>query len=270
VATKVDPLSDAGLEGMCRLVGEAYTGSEIDGLVRSVGLPASDVSTKWRRLFDILSREQLRTGAGNCAVALFKEAFNPRRFAANPWAFEEFRGKANSHLAFEGLLLRADGKFQRISAAQTLSEAGGTARRLHDELLRRGGHAEVFKYCTRELIAQDCFSAVFEAVKGLADRVRKMAHVDLDGAELVDIVFRINAPQIAFNSLRTSTERNEQNGLASLMRGAFSAFRNPAAHEPKVEWHVSEPDALDLLSMLSLIHRRLDTSAVIAPGVGQR
>ena len=263
MATKVDPLSDASLEGLCRLVGDVYSGSEIDGLVRSAGLPPSEVSTKWRRLFDILSREQLRTGAGNCAVALLRQAFDPRRFTANPQMFEELRGKANSHLAFEGLSLREDGKFQRISAAQTLSETANTARRLHDELLRRGGHAEVFKYCTRELIAQDCFSAVFEAVKGLANRVRDMAHVDLDGAELVDTVFRINAPLIAFNSLRTSTERNEQNGLASLMRGAFSAFRNPAAHAPKVEWHVSEPDALDLLSMLSLIHRRLDASVVI-------
>lgn len=263
MATKVDPISDASLEGVCRIVGDAYTGSEIDGLVRSAGLPTSEVSTKWRRLFDILSREQFRTGAGNCVVALLRQAFDPRRFTANPQLFEELRGTVNGYLAFEGLLLREDGKFQRISVAQTLSEAANTARRLHDEMVRRGGHAEIFKYCTKELIAQDCFSAVFEAVKGLASRVRDMAGVDFDGAELVDTVFGISRPIIAFNSLRTSTERNEQNGLASLMRGAFSAFRNPAAHEPKIEWHVSEPDALDLLTMLCLIHRRLDASVVI-------
>jgi len=58
----------------------------------------------------------------------------------------------NGYLAFEGLLLREDGKFQRISVAQTLSEAANTARRLHDEMVRRGGHAEIFKYCTKELI----------------------------------------------------------------------------------------------------------------------
>ena len=47
------------------------------------------------------------------------------------------------------------------------------------------------------------------------------------------------------------------------MKGMFSAFRNPEAHEPKMLWHVSEADALDLLSTASLIHRRLDTAAVI-------
>ena len=97
----------------------------------------------------------------------------------------------------------------------------------------------------------------------MASRVREMSGVDLDGSELVDAVFKVSAPRIAFNTLRTSTERNEQNGLASLMRGAFSAFRNPAAHEPKITWHVPEPDALDLLTMLSLIHRRLDGAVVL-------
>ena len=47
------------------------------------------------------------------------------------------------------------------------------------------------------------------------------------------------------------------------MKGIFSAFRNPEAHELKVLWHVSETDALDLLSTLSLIHRRLDGAVVI-------
>jgi uncharacterized protein (TIGR02391 family) len=164
-------------------------------------------------------------------------------------------------------MVREDGQVQRITPAQTLSEAVDVARRLHDELVRRGVHSQVFKYCTKELIAQDCFNAVFEAVKGLASRIRDMAELDLDGSELVDAVFKVSAPRIAFNTLRTSTERNEQNGLASLMRGAFSAFRNPAAHEPKVSWHVSEADALDLLTMLSLIHRRLDDAVVLGQGI---
>ena len=67
---------------------------------------------------------------------------------------------------------------------------------------------------------------------------------------------------IAFNSLRSDTERNEQR-LANLMKGIVSAFRNPEAHEPKRFWHVSEADALDVLSTVSVIHRRLDLAVVI-------
>jgi hypothetical protein len=40
------------------------------------------------------------------------------------------------------------------------------------------------------------------------------------------------------------------------MREMFSAFRNPAAHEPKTEFRVTEEDASDLLSLASLLHRR--------------
>jgi len=47
------------------------------------------------------------------------------------------------------------------------------------------------------------------------------------------------------------------------MKGCFSAFRNPTAHEPRIVWHVSEADTLDLLSTLSLIHRRLDNAVVL-------
>lgn len=70
-------------------------------------------------------------------------------------------------------------------------------------------------------------------------------------------------PMVAFTSLRTDSERNEQRGLANIVKGVFSAFRNPEAHEPKVVWHVREDDALDLLSTLSLVHRRLDVSVVL-------
>ncbi|WP_244967818.1 TIGR02391 family protein [Xenorhabdus budapestensis] len=35
-------------------------------------------------------------------------------------------------------------------------------------------------------------------------------------------------------------------------------FRNTTAHAPKITWSIQEQDALDILSMVSLVHRRLD------------
>jgi hypothetical protein len=34
-------------------------------------------------------------------------------------------------------------------------------------------------------------------------------------------------------------------------------FRNTTAHAPKIIWEINENDALDILSTISLIHRRL-------------
>ena len=41
----------------------------------------------------------------------------------------------------------------------------------------------------------------------------------------------------------------------------FGTFRNPIAHALKISWNMTEPDALDLLTMASFIHRRLDNAA---------
>jgi len=44
----------------------------------------------------------------------------------------------------------------------------------------------------------------------------------------------------------------------NLLKGVFGTFRNTTAHAPKITWEINEQDALDILSMISLIHRKLD------------
>jgi uncharacterized protein (TIGR02391 family) len=44
----------------------------------------------------------------------------------------------------------------------------------------------------------------------------------------------------------------------NLLKGLFGTFRNTTAHAPKITWDIEEQDALDILSMVSLVHRRLD------------
>ena len=68
-------------------------------------------------------------------------------------------------------------------------------------------------------------------------------------------------PFLAFNSLRTDSEQSEQKGLLNLLKGMFGTFRNPTAHAPKISWNMTEQDALDLLTMASFLHRRLDGAA---------
>lgn len=44
----------------------------------------------------------------------------------------------------------------------------------------------------------------------------------------------------------------------NLLKGVFGTFRNTTAHAPKITWPIDEQDALDILSTISLIHRKLD------------
>ena len=261
--TAVLPFDQGTIQGIARPLGEAFTGSEIAGLFQAARVPDPGEVTKWRRITAALVTEQERSRSGNCTVAFVKAAMKPVRWTANRAGFDDTRDALNGVLAFSGLEIRKDGLVYRRAIARTHDQALARSQRLRDEMQRRGGHADVFRYCTREFVADDCFGAVFEATKGLAERIRQLTSLDQDGSRLVQDAFEGPSPMIAFNALRTETERNEQRGLANIMKGVFSAFRNPAAHEPKLIWQVNEADALDLLCTLSLIHRRLDISVVL-------
>ena len=115
------------------------------------------------------------------------------------------------------------------------------------------------KYCQAEFMHENYFHAVFEATKGLAQRIRDESGIEADGATLVDRVFAINRPIIAFNALQTETERSEHTGFATLLKGCFAAIRNPLAHQPKILWK-GEEDAADYFTLISLLHRKLDDS----------
>lgn len=255
--------SSAGVEKVAIVLGEAVVTTEAFEILHELGIPPVETTTKWRIIKSALLREQIRAGTGECVIRIIEVILSPQRWANQQAAFEERRAKVNGVLVFDGLEVGADGKCVQRTVARTHDEAASaTSRRLIAELKRRGAHAEIFKYCEEELVAEDCFTAVFEATKGLAERMREMTSLDLDGHDLVSAALEGKDPALQLNSRQTDTERNEQRGIAHLMRGAFSAFRNPVGHEPKVLWHIPEQDALDLLSTLSLIHRRLDNATL--------
>lgn len=127
-------------------------------------------------------------------------------------------------------------------------------------------HPDVLHFCRAELTQHNYFHAVLEACKSGAQKLRDLSGHDGDGAALVDATCSIGSgPVIAFNALSTEWERSEQTGLATLLKGLFGTFRNPSAHVPKVLWATSRTDALDMMTLASMLHRRLDGAAVHRP-----
>lgn len=110
---------------------------------------------------------------------------------------------------------------------------------------------------------ENYFHAVLEASKSVADKLRNLAAMTGDGSPLVDAACSLaSGPRIAFNGLVTDWERSEQTGIATLMKGLFSTIRNPAAHAPRVLWATSRQDAFDMLTLASMLHRRLDDATI--------
>jgi uncharacterized protein (TIGR02391 family) len=200
---------------------------------------------------------QKRDGCANHIIDFIQSFLIPARYVGRSEEFEARRRELNMILVFSGLEYGADGKFRKCKAAQTLDEAERRVRTIRAKFQGRRIHAEVLKYCRTELLQDNYFHAVFEATKGLAQRIREMSGTSADGTTLVDQAFAIEHPLLVLNTLQTETEKSEHKGFAALLKGCFAAVRNPLAHEPKILW-AGDDDAADYLSLISLLHRKLD------------
>ncbi|MEA2493153.1 MAG: hypothetical protein QOJ29_1064 [Thermoleophilaceae bacterium] len=219
------------------------------------------VISKRDRLFEALTAQQRRDGCGNAVLAFVAKAMAPVRFHGALDAFEAMRAEVNVALAFAGYYINDAGKPTIRKQAETLSEARQRAMRLRGKLVDRGVHPRMLRYCVSEIDDDNYFHAVFEASKSLADQIRQLTGQTEDGITLIEAVFESGKrghPLLVLNSIVTETERSRQKGLTSALRGVFFSLRNPAAHEPKIKSAMTEQDALDELSHMSYLHRRLD------------
>ena len=272
MASKHYPMWTPGVvEAVCKVLAATdrpgLSGSELGRLLAMRGFEdVAPGAAKWRRLEAAMQTCQQRDRASNCLIRFITDAMEPSRYVTDPGRFSALRDNLTEALALVGLKITERGQVGRAAQASTLDEVAKLAGRLHTELTRRGVHEQVLTYCNEELIRKSLFHAVFEAAKGLAARLRMLSGSVLDGSDLVDHCFaaRSSAPLIRINPYVSITDRSEHSGFANLLRGIFGTFRNPPAHTPRAaaEWTITEADALDLFSLLSFIHRRMDSAVV--------
>jgi uncharacterized protein (TIGR02391 family) len=261
------PWPDAVVEAVCAVLAATewpgLSGSEIGRLLEVVKMnDPSPGLTKRHRLYNAMASRQNSDQSSRRLRTLVVRALDPARFIDNPDRHAALQQGTNEVLSMVGLRVNDKGELTVAPRASTLDEVAALAGRMQTAMRRRGVHTEVYRYCEVELLRRSVFHAVFEATKGLAQRLRDTTGSTLDGAELVDACFTKTDPAITINAHLSKSDLSEHSGYANLLRGIFGTFRNPVAHAPRIEWSVSEEDALDLFSMLSYAHRRLDLATV--------
>lgn len=240
---------------------EGLTGSEIGHLLETCKIADTNASlTKRHRLNNAFAGDQNKRQHRKHILAFIRKAMKPERFVRSPERFEPMRKRLNCALAFAGLAVDEAGILKEVQQARTLSEAQRRAQELSADLVMRGVHADVLKFCREELLADDYFHAVLEAVKSVMDKLRERTGLADDGNTLIDRALTGDPPMLAINPMKTESERSEQRGFANLVRGTFGMFRNTTAHAPRIHWPMAKDDAEDILSIVSLIHRRLDAA----------
>lgn len=238
---------------------DGLTGSEIGHLLRSAHIADTDPAvTKRHRLYNALAHNQNNRQDRSHILAFIRKALKPENYVRQPERYEVLRTRANTALSFAGLVIDQTGKLTEVEAARTLTEAQRRAQELRADLLSRGVHPDVLRFCREELLADDYFHAVLEAMKSVAEKLRTLTGLTDDGATLVDRALGGDIPMLAINPLATDSQRSEQKGFANLLKGAFGMFRNPTAHAARIHWTMTKEDAEDLFSLASLVHRRLN------------
>lgn len=222
----IHPFPEAQIELLACMLGECGTGDQITRALRDRNLEDhSGQSTKWKRLHWVFSESQRQHGCSNRIIDFIQAFLSPGRFVGNSNEFEQHRTRLNAILSLSGLEFGKDGLFRRTTIATTLDHAEARLKTIQRKLHGRSIHHEVTKYCRTELLQENYFHAVFEAAKGLGQRIRDLSGIEGDGAALVDKVF-----QSKILSLPSTSSKQRPRNLSTKALPNFSkAASRPSA-----------------------------------------
>lgn len=252
--------SASQIEQLSRELGECVTGPRLDTLLANYEFKDDKIiSTKWKRIHNAFVNQHNQYKNHQPIFDFIEEVLSPINYT-DIEKHNNHCENVNRVLRFIGYEINKEGKITSAKIAKTISESQRRADSLREKLRERNVHNILFDFCKEEFCNNDYFHAVQEAIKSVLVRVREITCLTTDGRALIQEVFQLTAPFIIINNCQTVSEKNEQEGFKMICEGLVSMIRNPTAHEAKIYWTITEQDALETLSILSYIHRKLDTA----------
>jgi uncharacterized protein (TIGR02391 family) len=104
---------------------------------------------------------------------------------------------------------------------------------------------ELWEAIFQQYNAENYSNAIISAFHYLRDLIRDSANVDGDGAALIGQAFGGNPPRLRINKFETESQKDEQKGFESILRGLYQGIRNPRTHD-KIEDKKETADAVIL------------------------
>lgn len=78
-------------------------------------------------------------------------------------------------------------------------------------------------------------SAILDSIHFLSELIRNKSGLDSNGNNLVGAAFGGQNPIIQVNAGYTESQKDEQRGTEQLLRGLYTAIRNPRSHEKRTD-----------------------------------
>ncbi len=264
---QIEPFSLSALEGIAKIIAERYTGQEITQFFKKAGFPQiqHDGTTKWRFVYAALEELQ-KWQYGHWDIAkVIQKLCDPQEYFGQAEYHKSVIERINEILSFYGLQvdLRTGKVIRKPSIEPSLRSRRSEAEELFDS---RDFHPEIRRHARLLFIEGKHFHGVFECCKAFDRLVGDKSGINKRGPELMGAALSPKGP-LKLNAQITETQRNEQEGVMHLCMGLMRAIRNPEAHEPELDWPLTQKDALDILSLISFLWSRIDDSVYFSASI---
>jgi len=257
----VKSFDDLTIRNLADVLSGILSHTKITEFLKATGIAeVAAGGNKTDRIFYALIARQTEDRCANNVLNLVQKVIHPKRFN-DETEFENNLSSINSKLLYEGLELDKFGNLKIVEKARTVSEAKERSKKLKEKIHGIAIHPEIIKYCEEEALKENYFHAILEITKCIAQTFRDKSGYATDGNELIDECFGLGKdkkPMLAFNTLSDPSEESEHKGFANLVKGFFSMYRNPKAHNPKILEDTQLSDMTEVLVIASIILRKLD------------
>ena len=189
MASKV--LDQQQLKAVCDVLGhtkEGFTKTELTRLLQQSQIVLMDdgnSNSGYSYTFGLNKRDWLynclvnEVNANNSLKRIYQfltNALNSVSFTgqADRERYHHLLEETNKVLLLAGVSVNNAGQLVEVDQAKTLDEVDRRVNHLKRELYNRAIYSEIQKYCIKDYLRKDYYDAVFEADKGLAERVRQI------------------------------------------------------------------------------------------------
>jgi hypothetical protein len=180
---RIEKFDTGTLQEVAQIIGDMFTGGDLRKMLKEANIEnVSQNSTKWRILEDCFAFKQNQDDCANNILNFVQIAFTPTRNINNEH-YDDYRSDINRILSFSGLEIKPDGKASIVEKSVTINDAKRRATNLKKKLRERNTHKDIFTYCGDEIETENYFHVVFEATKGIFDKIRKKTGLISDGAD---------------------------------------------------------------------------------------
>lgn len=212
------------------------------------------------RIYYCLKARQKQDNCANNVLSFVLRIIDPKRYTEEA-EFEKHRTVINEKLLYEGIEIDKSGQARIVEKAKTISEAKRRSLKVKERVHGIGIHSDILPYCESEWLNENYFHAILEITKSVAERLRQKSAYNSDGADLVDQCFALGKdkkPMLAFSTLQTESDESEHKGFGNFIKGFFSMYRNPKAHDPKLLEDTQLTEMTEVLVIATIIQNKLD------------